>query len=72
VSYRLTRWPFLIAEQPEKARRELNAALRKADNRAHVAAKALGLSRDSFRRYCAKLGIGEGVKVGAAAHSDAK
>ena len=69
MSFHVTRWPKLIAEQPEAARAEVSAALTASGDRPHIAAKALGLSRDQLRRTCAKLGIVVTAKRGRAAHA---
>ena len=57
MPWKATRWPLLIAEHPDLAKKEILAALKAAGQRLHVAAAALGISRDTLRRSAIRLGV---------------
>lgn len=56
MTYRSTRWPYLIQYDPDRARAQVLAAYREAGSAAG-AARILGLSIRSLQRAVSQLGI---------------
>ena len=68
MSFKITRWPLFIQESPKEAKKEILSALTLSSWRLHLAAAALGMSRDQLRRNCKKLGIEGEFKRGESSH----
>jgi transcriptional regulator of acetoin/glycerol metabolism len=55
MSYRFSNWPYLLAFDPEKAKKQIRRAYEQTRGNAREAARTLGISEASFYRYAKRL-----------------